>query len=46
VEILDRDVALWCLPDGEVDRVHLAQVAVVGAHAAAVASLRRGPCLA
>ena len=46
VETLDRDVALWRLPAGEIDRVHLAQVAVVGSHAAAVASLRRGPCLA
>lgn len=46
VQTLDRDVALWRLPAGEMDRVHLAQVAVVGSHAAAVASLRRGPCLA
>ena len=46
VETLARDVALWRLPDGELDQVHLAQVAVVGARAAAVASLRRGPCLA
>jgi len=46
VETLERDVVLWRLPEGEMDRVHLAQVAVVGAHAAAVASLRRGPCLA
>ena len=46
VEILERDVALWRLPDGELDHVQMAQVAVVGAHAAAVASLRRGPCLA
>jgi len=46
IETLERDVALWRLPDGEMDHVHLAQVAVVGANASAVASLRRGPCLA
>jgi hypothetical protein len=46
LETLERDVVLWRLPEGAMDQVHLAQVAVVGAHAAAVASLRCGPCLA